>query len=227
MKRTLVFNSLKRLFDHNESEQQTLEHARIKRHRPILREDHFNDKSDGNASASHRTSGEQRLRDFEELLENGYRYRDEPLKRSPFQRDFCDICVRALSANIVGTDWPKIGQKIMQDHGWRDVKKYAAASAPRRFGKSVMLACLMINYAIFVPRSRQCVFSTGARASSDDLDLMVQFLHDLGLSHWIFTKNHECMVLLPDRAKPEDKRKISCYPANEKIRSARSRPAPS
>lgn len=161
--------------------------------------------------------GERKLHTFEDLLENAFIFEGKPLRRSPFQRDFCDVCIRAMAPNIVGSDWSKVSQKIMQMHGWRDVKKFGAASAPRRFGKSVMLSVLIVLYAMIVPKSRQCVFSTGGRASTNDLEIMTQFLRDINLSHWIHRKNQEFIWLMPDPERPDDVRKIYCYPSNEKI----------
>lgn len=227
-----IFNSLTALYRVNEAQQKRKVVEALRKHRPVLREDVGFTKFavDENAAADEDAAGEEpaadisitpgelRLQEFEELMENGYRYESKPLRRSPFQRDFCDVCVRALAANIVGPeDWPKVSQKVMRKHGWANVKKFAAASAPRRFGKSVMLCCMITNYAIFVPKSTQCVFSTGGRASTNDLEIIVQFLRELGLSHWIHRKNNEMIWLLPDKNKPDDIRKIYCYPSNEKI----------
>lgn len=220
-----VFNSLNNIFRINKAFHVKRSTEAIRKLRPSGSDlDSFTTHANGSmnsagdeAESATQTPGERVLMDFEEMMENGFRYKSKPLRRSTFQRDFTDICVRALARNIVGADWSKCGQRVMQKHGWSDTKRFAAATGPRRFGKSMLLAVLLVCYALFVPKSTQCVFSTGGRASSNDLELITMFLREMGLSHWIWRKGKESIFLRPNPARDDDIRKIFCYPSNEKI----------
>jgi hypothetical protein len=114
--------------------------------------------------------GEKRLRDFEDILENGFTW-----KRGRFQREFHDNCTNVMSSSLVGQDdWAKIGTNIAKSRGWTKQSKLILGKAPRRFGKSSSVGMLAIARAeVLIARNQyaraddlQAIFSTGRRAST-------------------------------------------------------------
>lgn len=148
-------------------------------------------------------AGVQRLRRFEELLENGFLF-----KRHIFQRQFHDRCVQAMAEAIVGDDWKTVGPEIMSQRGWKKLVKMVLGKAPRRFGKSQAVGRLAIAFAICKPGSTQAIFSTGRRASKNLLDIAYKHLTEAGYGHLLERYNQEELWFWPE-GKPQ-------YPGDEK-----------
>ena len=177
--------------------------------------------------------GEKRLAQFENLVLNGM-----GMRLGQFQRDLALACTEALCENIVGqSEWRKVGERIRRARNWNDTRKNVLASAPRRLGKSSCICKIAAAYAICVPGSVQCIFSTGRRASKSDLQYVYKFVCDAGCRSWVVTFNQEELELNPNPKDPNQKsRKIFSYPSKARIRSiilllfvvcvARSRPRP-
>lgn len=158
------------------------------------------------------SNGEARLRKFEEILENGYKY-----KPHKFQKGFHKEATKALAPSIVGPeDWERIGPRIIQERGYKTIAQMVAAKAPRRFGKSVGLAMIAIAYAEVMPGHTQSIFSTGRRASKNLLDICYKLAVERGLSQYIDRFNQEELIFLWDKEK-KIYSKIFSYPANAKV----------
>jgi hypothetical protein len=151
-------------------------------------------------------SGEIRLRQFENIL-NSFAY-----ERHVFQREFHDIITKALAELIVGEDWNIIGPRLMQKRSWKKRSKCAMAMAPRRFGKSVSIAMIVVAFAIVKKGSTQSIFSTGRRASSNLLEICKKFAIEVGAI--IERDNMEELWIVHD---DKSISKIFSYPANAKV----------
>lgn len=194
------FNSHQHVFRAYDNVQHARGVRRSKQQQILSREDYITNPPD----VQRATTGEERLREFEELLENGF-----GIERGDFQREFHAQVTKEVAENIVGPeDWAKIGEKLKRARGWRIIRQRLMASAPRRFGKSVALAQIVAAYAVIVPASVQCIFSTGRRASKNDLEIIYKLICDLGHKDWIVKFNDEELWLRPDRDAPTDVRKI-------------------
>ena len=53
-----------------------------------------------------------------------------------------------------------------------NLKQQVLCLTPRRFGKTTSVAMFVAAYCLTVPRSEQCIFSTGRRASQKLLELI-------------------------------------------------------
>ena len=160
--------------------------------------------SSGRARKTETAMGETRLKRLEWILENGFQW-----KRHHFERMFHEKCVIALSKTMMGADWAVMGAEIAAERGWTHSSKFVAASAPRRFGKSVSAAKLVAALAevlILLPEGLDftvyplAVFSTGRRAS-DALSAYVEgFLTERNMSSYFIKKNSERIWLQrPDK----------------------------
>lgn len=156
-------------------------------------------------------AGEKRLRDFENLVYNGYTY-----KPHKFQRGFLEEAIKGLAPLLVGhEDWMIAGPTIIRQRGWNEVSKMIMAKAPRRFGKSVAVGMIVIALALLVPGITQSIFSTGRRASRNLLEICYKLLCDLGLQYRVEKFNQEELFIVdPVTGKQSG---IFCYPSNSKI----------
>lgn len=156
-------------------------------------------------------AGEKRLRDFENLIYNGFSY-----KPHKFQRGFLNEATKGLAPLLVGQeDWMVIGPTITRQRRWDEVSKMIMAKAPRRFGKSVSVGMINVGMAILVPGITQSIFSTGRRASRNLLEICYKLLCDLGLQYRVEKFNQEELFIVdPLTGK---KSCIFCYPSNSKI----------
>jgi hypothetical protein len=162
-------------------------------------------------------SGEERLREFEWLLENGFRW-----KRHKFQKEFHAKAVMVLSQQIVGNeDWDKVGPVLVKERKWDMSRnsKILLGKAPRRFGKSVSSGMLAAAYVIVVPVSTQAIFSTSQRIAFYMGELIYKAICDAGYEWRIKKFGEERMeVWGPLGADdPHDVRKVFYYPANAKV----------
>jgi len=99
------------------------------------------------------SQGERNLRDFEQLVYNGGKY-----KPHKFQRGFLQQAVKGLAELLVGADeWRAIGPTIIKQRGWKEMSKMILAKAPRRFGKSIAVGRIVIAFAIIMPGTTVCV----------------------------------------------------------------------
>ena len=159
------------------------------------------------------SEGEKKLQEFEDILYNGFSW-----KLHNFQRGFAEKAVIALAPSIVGDDWGRDGPRIIKERGWETPSQMVMAKAPRRFGKTAVVAMLVIAYAEVMPRTTQAIFSTGRRASKNLLDICHKFALERGFRPGIEIEhfNQEELWIRNPRD-PREATKIMSYPANAKI----------
>lgn len=129
--------------------------------------------------------GERRYRLFVYLIFSGLRYR---LRK--FQIEFTNLIIQSMAEKIIGPEaWKVIGQRIMKEFGWKKVPpKIVAAAAPRRYGKTVVVATVQSAVALVMGGLEQSTFSTGARASGSIRNYVRQFLIESGFAANLLTK---------------------------------------
>jgi len=141
------------------------------------------------------STGEERLRFFEDILENGFKQ-----KLGYFQRKLAQEVVRAMAPVIVGDQWNIIGERICKERGWDDIPKMVLGSAGRRFGKSWVIARCMIARTetvikYFDHNDVQSVFSIGKRASGGLRKYVLEGLQERNLMQYAFKCNDENVFL--------------------------------
>jgi hypothetical protein len=154
--------------------------------------------------------------------EHGFKWR-----RHYFERMFHDLCLIALAKLVVGTDWSSIGADVAAARGWKHMAQQVIGKAPRRFGKSVSAAKLIVAVAevvLLMPDGLVdndftiVVFSTGKRASNALSDYCARFIAERGLNDYIVKKNQEKIVLCAGDPDDPDTMRVSMtfLPSNPK-----------
>lgn len=133
------------------------------------------------------------------------------------QRDLIRGVTQALLPGMYGLDWPAHRLRVCKREGFdpRMLRKQCLFTSPRRWGKTTVLAGLVVAYLLAKPRSTQAIFSTGRRASAAILQLCKQLLgtHE----EWkqrIIKCNQETLHLRgPPGSDEDDIRIVSSYPS--------------
>lgn len=134
--------------------------------------------------------------------------------RSATQKLFHRNFMQATCMNIYRDD-PNIDMKaIMKKNRFENLRQQVLCLTPRRFGKTTSVAMFLAAYAIAVPNSKQCVYSTGRRASQMLLELVRDFIKKGKYADMILKCNQETLVLRGDS--PTDLRIVSSYPSASK-----------
>ena len=119
--------------------------------------------------------GEKTLREFENLVYNGYKY-----KPHKFQRGFLQQAIKGLAELLVGAeDWRSVGPSIIKQRGWKEMSKMILAKAPRRFGKSIAVGMIVIAFALVMPGST-------VRKKSKAYDFVFCYLMSFLLAKYLF-----------------------------------------
>jgi hypothetical protein len=159
--------------------------------------------------------GEERLRLYEHLLENGFRW-----KRHRFQKEFHDKGTMVLAPLIVGTEWSIIGPAISRQRKWpltRD-SRMLLASGPRRIGKTVGVSTQSSALTLVVPNIQQAIFSTGQRIAGYMGEKVRDNIIDAGYEERIKKFGKERMDVTGDDANDtNDMRPVFYYPSCAKI----------
>lgn len=139
-------------------------------------------------------------------------------KLHTFQKEFMKIIKMALAPLIWGIDWEANKARVCESEGWNlsDLNRFCLGSAPRRFGKSVVVAMCMAAFALSMDGSVQCCFSTGRRASEGTLKIVKNTLAESGYAHLFVKANSEALEI----RSIEDRNKISTmrfFPANATV----------
>lgn len=157
-------------------------------------------------------TGRQRLFKFINIVRSG-------LSMHPhlFQKQFFDAILPGLAPLIMGDDWQTEGVAIMQQMGWKRINKQSMASAPRRFGKTVLLAIIQIALAHCV-QCKQSTFSTSQRASNGLREYVLKIIHDSNLSHILDARGQERVTIF---CIDDDGRQsiLMFLPANPEVRT--------
>lgn len=159
-------------------------------------------------------TGEDRFNLFVYLVRCGFVWR---LKK--FQLRFFELIMQTMAENIVGPSWATEGERLMRKHGWRSSPKVCAASAPRRFGKTVTLAVVMCAYVLVMAGKIQSVFSTGSRASGGLRDLVRKTLEESGMRDMLLTRGtaSETVLVRSIYAQGPQFSTMNFYPSDEKV----------
>jgi len=169
--------------------------------------------SEGSTAAE---KGERRYRLFVYLIFSRLKYR---LRK--FQIEFTNLIIQSMAEKVIGPEaWKIIGQRIMREFGWKKVPpKIVAGAAPRRFGKTVVVATIQCAFAILMGGKEQSTFSTGARASGSIRNYVRNTLIESGFGHLLLTRgaNNETLKI-ETLYKGEQPSILNFFPANGLIR---------
>ena len=165
------------------------------------------------------TDGESRLRTFLQRFSDGFRFQNEPLRLEKFQIKFVDMVVPVLAPNIVGPQWTAIGPRLSREFGWelKRMPKMLLGQAPRRFGKTISLGAIMLNYSLSVSGCIQSAFSTSKRASQKLKAKVLQICVESGYEDWIWRSGEEQLYLRDPDNEHDTTRQMNFYPSNKVI----------
>jgi hypothetical protein len=152
--------------------------------------------------------------------------------RSKGQKTLHDAFLAATVRTIYGSTWEANATRVMLEQGWSEAKLHVMAVTPRRFGKTFSVGMFVAAVLLSVPFTRQCIFSTGRRASRWLLELIHDFVCKTpGGAERVTQYNQETLEIRGDA--PGDRRLVSSYPGQAKVRprccarAARARYRPS
>jgi len=163
--------------------------------------------------------GERNLLDFIQRFHGAFFYKKEQLLFEGFQLLYINDVIPTLAPNIVGPVWSIIGPRLCKQFGWglKNFHDVMVAQAPRRFGKTICIAVIVINYALAKSPCEISIFSTGKRVSSFLQEKIKDILTQSGYSDWIFNIGAE-FIYMKDPDNPNDQlRKIGFYPSSTVI----------
>lgn len=154
--------------------------------------------------------GDKRMLLLKELLDYVPKsYQD--WTRSKMQVMFHKNFLQAVCLHLYRDDVDVDMSRIMRMNGFDNLKQQVLCLTPRRFGKSTSVAMFVASYALSVPKSEQCIFSTGRRASQKLLELIRDMII-AGKYRDMFLKcNAETMLVKGDSEL--DIRKVHSYPS--------------
>lgn len=131
--------------------------------------------------------------------------------RSTMQKMFHRNFMQAVCLHLYRDD-PDIDMgKIMKMNQFDNLKQQVLCLTPRRFGKTTSVAMFVAAYCLTVPRSEQCIFSTGRRASQKLLELIRDMIVSGRYREMFIKCNQETLMC---RGENElDIRKVHSYPS--------------
>ena len=155
------------------------------------------------------SQGDKRLLKLKKLLDyipscNGW-------ERSKMQRMFHRNFLQAVCLHLYRDDPEVDFNKIMKMNSFDNLKQQVLCLTPRRFGKTTSVAMFVAAYALSVPNSTQCIFSTGRRASQALLELIRDLIKKGKYASKILKCNQETLIIQGDS--PLDIRKVHSYPS--------------
>lgn len=166
--------------------------------------------------------GERRFRLFVYLVFAGWCW-----KLKKFQISFANLIIKGMAKNVIGGEaFATIGQRIMNEYGWkRLVSEVVAGMAPRRFGKTVVISVVQCSYAVVMEGKVQSTFSTGGRASGAIRDYVRKTFEVSGYGDMLITKGANNETLLVQTVwKEGEPSTLNFFPANGVIRASLSPP---
>ena len=160
----------------------------------------------GSGAALNVSLGEQRLQEMRDILENGFTWKRSKTQ-CRFHESFLNACIRFLYAE--DSNAPDYAA-ILEKNGWGDLRQQCLCMTPRRFGKTVAVGMYVTALALVAP-CEQAIFSTGRRASSKLLELVVTLLNQVpGAADRIVKSNQEMVWISHTSGRLS---KISSYPS--------------
>lgn len=135
-------------------------------------------------------------------------------ERSEMQKVFHEGFLQAVALHIYREDADVDMDAIMRMNDWPNLKQQILCQTPRRFGKTTAVSMFCAAYEITVPKSEQCIFSTGKRASDKLVENVMNFIKMIpGEEQYIKRKGE---ILYYYGEKKGDVRKCSSYPSGSK-----------
>jgi len=136
--------------------------------------------------------------------------------RSAMQKQFHEGFLQATALHLYKHDSDVDFDAIMRMNDWDNLKQQVLCLTPRRFGKTTAVSMFSCAFALCVPKSTQCIFSTGKRASDSLLEKVHEFAKSVGEGHRC-KRRGEILYIYGDEE--GDVRKVSSYPSgSEKLR---------
>jgi len=167
------------------------------------------------------SQGETRLHTFIRRLYEGFQYKGgQVLRPEKFQLEMLKLIIPTLAKNIVGGEWNAIGSRLCRKYGWslKRHPKLFLGQAPRRFGKTVVIAMILLTYAMVKPGSVSSTFSTSRRTSQRLKLKVVEILNSSGMSSWIVgSREEEVWIRDPSMSIHESYSAMNFYPSNPTI----------
>ncbi len=148
-----------------------------------------------------------KLKKLLEYVPKSYKGWERSKMQKIFHRNFLQATCMHLYRNDPDVDL----DRVCKMNGFQNLKQQVLCLTPRRFGKTTSVAMFVAAYAMTVPHSEQCIFSTGKRASQKLLELIRDMVKS-GVYRKMFIKcNGETLLLQGDS--PLDVRKVHSYPS--------------
>jgi hypothetical protein len=114
------------------------------------------------------------------------------MQRTYIQIQAWELFLSCFSALIYGEALEENQVDIVERNGWQNVKTDAAIAAPRRMGKSVVMALLLASVSVHVPNLKVAIFAASARQGDKDdgmISLIIGALKCIGVT--IFDKKSQ------------------------------------
>lgn len=167
--------------------------------------------------------GEIRLQNFMNRFHGGFRFGTKPLRMGEFQLEFMHLISEIVAPNIVGNKWNIIGPRLCKKYGWKLERgaKLGLGQAARRFGKTVAMSTLMVNYALEVVGAIESAFTTSKRTSQNLKKKVLQLIVESGFGAYILRYGEEIVMIRHPERPWERPAIMSFYPSNHRIGSYR------
>lgn len=154
----------------------------------------------------------------EELFRNVIETIYNGLKDTPnfFQANLVQHLLAAVAPLVAKGKWDAVCTHIMRAYNFKQCRPWVLASAPRRIGKSFIIAMFLIAVCRWCPGVNVAVFSTCLRISSEMQKTVVNLIHASGLAHWIVPRsvNRECIKIYSYTGVIST---MNFYPSNPKV----------
>lgn len=135
-------------------------------------------------------------------------------ERSEMQKRFHEGFLQAVALHIYREDADIDMDAICRMNDWPNLKQQILCQTPRRFGKTTAVSMFCAAYEMTVPKSEQCIFSTGKRASDKLVENVTNFIKMIpGEEQFIKRKGEILYYYGPTKG---DVRKCSSYPSGSK-----------
>ncbi len=171
------------------------------------------------AGTNTEVSGEQHLRNFMSRFHGGFRFGTKPLMLGEFQLGFMDVASQIVASNIVGPRWSALGARLSNQYNWKIERaaNLGLGEGPRRFGKSVSIAALVVNYCLEVPGAIVSVFTTSKRTSQLLKKKVLQMIVESGFGQYILRYGEEVVIIRHPERYNDRPAIMSFYPSNPRI----------
>lgn len=135
-------------------------------------------------------------------------------ERSEMQKVFHEGFLQAVALHIYREDADVDMDAIMRMNDWPNLKQQILCQTPRRFGKTTAVSMFCAAYEMTVPKSEQCIFSTGKRASDKLVENVMNFIKMIPGEEEFIKRKGEILYYYGE--KKGDVRKCSSYPSGSK-----------